>query len=134
MRRKQGDDKMEEMMLDKMEDNVMEKKSNFTGTKNVLIGLAIGSLAGALTMLLVAPQSGQQTRLQIQDKAIQLKDQTTTGIKKAYEQVRSGTKQLKSGVQEKAVELKQRGQVKLAKGLDRVSAALESGKDALKSA
>lgn len=125
---------MEEMMVDKMEDNVMEQESKFNGTKNVLISLLIGGLAGALTMLLVAPQSGQQTRLQIQDKAIQLRDQTTTGIKKAYDQVRSGTNQLKSGVQEKAVELKQRGQDKLVKGLDRFSAALENGKDAVKSA
>ena len=125
---------MEEMMEVKMEDNGMENKSNFNGTKNVLIGLAIGSLAGALTMLLVAPQSGQQTRLQIQDKTLQLRDQTATGIKKAYDQVRSGTIRLKSGVQSKAVELKERGQDKLVQQLERVSTALESGKKAGESA
>ena len=125
---------MEKMMEDKMEDNAMEHGSNFIGVRNVMIGLLIGGVAGALTMMLVAPQSGQQTRIQIQDKAMQLRDQTSMGIKKAYDQVRSGTIQLKSGVQEKAVELKQRGQDKLVKGLDRVSAALESGKEAVKSA
>ncbi|MBE3037204.1 MAG: YtxH domain-containing protein, partial [Chloroflexi bacterium] len=34
-------------------------------TKNVLIGLLIGGLAGAAAMLLFTPQSGKRTRAQI---------------------------------------------------------------------
>ena len=43
----------------------------------VLTGLLIGGLAGAGAMLLLAPQSGEKTRAQIQEKTIQLRDETT---------------------------------------------------------
>ena len=44
---------------------------------SVLVGTLIGSLAGAVTMLLLAPQSGKDTRTQIQKKGIELRDRTT---------------------------------------------------------
>ena len=99
--------------------------------KNVLIGLLIGSLAGAITMLLLAPQSGEETRTQIEEKGIELRNQTTKSIKKAVAQVRSKTDQITAEVQEKAGELKQIGQDKLVEQLDRVSAVLEAGKTAV---
>ena len=99
--------------------------------KNVLIGLLIGSLAGAITMLLLAPQSGEETRTQIEEKGIELRDQTTKSIKKAVAQVRSKADQITAEVQEKAGELKQIGQDKLVEQLDRVSAALDAGKTAV---
>ena len=37
----------------------------FQESKNILIGLLIGSLGGALVMLIFAPQSGKITRAQI---------------------------------------------------------------------
>jgi gas vesicle protein len=45
-------------------------------TKNVLISLLIGSLTGAAIMLLFAPQSVRQTRAQIYQRSIQLRDRT----------------------------------------------------------
>lgn len=39
-----------------------------------LAGFVLGGLAGAVTALLLAPQSGEETRLQIHDKSIELKD------------------------------------------------------------
>jgi len=39
-----------------------------------LAGFVLGGLAGAATALLLAPQSGEETRLQIRDKSIELKD------------------------------------------------------------
>lgn len=102
--------------------------------KNILIGLLVGGLAGAVAMLLLAPQSGEQTRAQIEEKSIELRDQTTKNIKKAVQQVRSKTNQLTADVQEKAGELKQLGQDKLVEQMDRVSAALDAGKSAVESA
>ena len=99
--------------------------------QKVLIGLLIGGLAGAAAMLLFAPQSGEQTRAQIEEKGIQLRDQTTRNIKKAVAQVRSKTDQITAEVQEKAGELKQLGQDKLVEQLDRVSTALDAGKTAV---
>jgi len=97
----------------------------------LLIGLLVGGLAGVVTMLLFAPQSGKETRDQIEEKTIELRDQTSKNVKKALAQVRSGTVQIKSDVQEKASELKQLSQDKLVEQLDRVSAALDTGKTAV---
>jgi gas vesicle protein len=111
-----------------------KKKANNNNPQNILISLLVGSLAGAVAMLLFAPQSGKQTRDLIEEKSIQLRDQTTKDIKKAVKQIRSKTDRITADVQEKAGELKQLGQDKLVEQLDRVSAALDSGKTALEAA
>ena len=41
---------------------------------NFLAGLVIGGLAGAAVALLMAPQSGEETRTLIKDRSIELKD------------------------------------------------------------
>ena len=108
-----------------------KKRTYNNNPQRVLLGLVIGGLAGVVTMLLFAPQSGKQTRDQIEEKAIELRDQTTKNLKKAVAQVRSETDRLSSEVQDKAGELKQRSQDKLVEQLERVSAALETGKTAV---
>ena len=108
-----------------------KKRTYNNNPQRVLLGLVIGGLAGVVTMLLFAPQSGKQTREQIEEKAIELREQTTKNLKKAVAQVRSETDRLSSEVQDKAGELKQRGQDKLVEQLERVSAALETGKTAV---
>ena len=117
-----------------MEDNIEERTFNINDPRIFLIGLLIGGMAGALAMLLLAPQSGKRTRAQIQNKTIQLRDQTTKNIKKTFAQVRSETDKLTSKVQDKAGELKQLGQDKLVEQLDRVSTALDAGKAAVEAA
>ena len=104
-------------------------------TKNVLVGLLIGGLAGAAAMLLFAPQSGKQTRSQIQQNSIQLRDRTTAGVKNVLAQVRFNTHEITAGVREKAGQLKHLvGRDKLVKQLDRVSGALDAGKTAVEAA
>ena len=39
-----------------------------------LIGFVVGGLAGAVAALLLAPQSGEETRTLIKDKSIELRD------------------------------------------------------------
>jgi len=56
---------------------------------NVLAGMLIGSLAGALAMLLLAPQSGKDTRTHIQNKGIELRNWTTEMVEDTLAQVRS---------------------------------------------
>jgi gas vesicle protein len=105
---------------------------NINNTRNVLIGLLIGSFAGAVAMLLFAPQSGKRTRAQIELKSIQLRNRTTKRIKKAVAQVRSKTNRITVEVREKAGDLKQLGQDKLVEQMDRVSTVLDAGKTAVK--
>jgi gas vesicle protein len=39
-----------------------------------LIGFVVGGVAGAVAALLLAPQSGEETRTMIKDKSIELRD------------------------------------------------------------
>jgi len=80
-----------------------------TSTKNpatFLTGVLLGGVAGAVTALLFAPQSGQETRQQIQQKATELRDQTTSTVENTVAQVQSRASQLKADLGEKATTLK----------------------------
>jgi gas vesicle protein len=117
-----------------MESNIEEHADNTKNTRNVLLGLLVGSLTGATAMLLFAPQSGKQLRTQIRQESVQLRDRTTTGINKAAEQVRSVTNRITAEVQEKAGKLKQLGQDQLVEQMDHVSTALDAGQTAVEAA
>ena len=64
---------------------------------NVLVGMLIGSLAGAAAMLLLAPQSGKDTRTQIQKKGIELRDRTNEIVGETMAQVRSNPNKVEMG-------------------------------------
>ena len=96
-----------------------------------LIGLLIGGLAGAVTMLLLAPQSGKDTRMQIQKKGIELRERTTEMVEDTMAQVRLKANQIKIGGREKIKELQQHGQELAIEQLDRVSEAAQAGKKAI---
>lgn len=101
---------------------------------SLLAGLLIGAAAGAVATLLLAPQSGRDTRMQIKEKGIELRDRTTEMVDDAMDQVRMGTNRLTTGGRQKAEELKHQGQELVAEQLDRVSAAAQAGKRAVQSA
>lgn len=98
----------------------------------VFMGLLVGGLAGAVTMLLLAPQSGKDTRLQIQKKGIQLRDQTSKMLEEMMSQVRSSAGKISVGGRKKAEELLQQGQALVVEQLDHVSEAAQTGKKAIK--
>lgn len=114
-----------------MNKQTYDQESHQSQPRNFFTGLLIGSLAGAATMLLFAPQSGKATRQQIQQKTMELRDQTMATVEGTMGQIRGKTDQLKSEVREKAYELKQHGQEALVEQLDRVSEAAEKGKKAI---
>ena len=99
----------------------------------VLLGMLIGGLAGALAMLLLAPQTGKDTRIQIQKKGLELRDRTTGMMQDAMGQMRSDGNKIVVGGRQKAEELLQQGQVVAAQQLDRVSKAAQAGKKAIQS-
>jgi gas vesicle protein len=67
-------------------------------TLNILLGMLIGSVAGALAMLLLAPQSGKDTRKQIQKKSIELRDHTNNMVEDTLAQVRSNPNRVEMSV------------------------------------
>lgn len=97
-------------------------------------GLLIGGLAGATAMLLLAPQSGKDTRTQIQEKSFELRDRTSKMLEDTMSQMRSSTKKFTRGGQKRITELKHQGQELAVEQLDRMSAAVKAGKAAVKSA
>jgi len=100
---------------------------------NVVVGMLIGGLAGAVTMLLLAPRSGKDTRMQIQEKGIELRDRTNEIVEETLAQVRSSVNKLTLDGREKFNELKQQGQELAVEQLDHVSEAAKAGKKALQS-
>lgn len=101
----------------------MSDQSDDFGT--FLAGLVIGGLVGAAIALLLAPQSGEETRVMIRDKSIELKDKAVESSHEAREKaehaledareradaaiadLRSRTDELARLTKEKATELQQ---------------------------
>jgi len=97
-------------------------KYHTNNTMGVLIGTLIGGLAGAVTMLLLAPQSGKDTRMQIREKSIQLRDRTSELVEDTLAQVRTGAQKVQTYGQQLASEQ-----------LDNISEAAQAGKKAMQS-
>ena len=102
-------------------------------TLTVLLGMLIGGLAGAVTMLLMAPQSGKDTRIQLQKKGLELRDRTTTMVEDTLAKVRLDGNKLSQDGQQKAKELLQQGQALVVEQLDNISEAALAGKKAIQS-
>jgi len=98
---------------------------------SVLLGTLIGGLAGAVAMLLLAPQSGEDTRMKIQEKGIELRDRTTGIVEDVMAQVRLDRDKLTVSGRQKAKELLEQGQELVVEQLDRVSDAAQAGKKAI---
>lgn len=63
-------------------------------------GFLIGGLVGAATALLLAPQSGEETRTQIREKGIELKEKAETTYVDLQEKVETAVADLRDGVDE----------------------------------
>jgi gas vesicle protein len=105
-----------------MDYETQEPKYRGNKAGSVLAGVFFGALAGVVTALLLAPQSGEETRRQIREKGIELRDRTTELVEDTVTQGR-----------EKFNELKQQGQDLAVVQLDRVSDAAQAGKKAIQS-
>jgi gas vesicle protein len=97
-----------------------------SNTLNVLVGMVIGGLVGAVAMLLLAPQSGKDTRRQIQEKGIELRDRTTEMVEDTLAQVRTNANKITTG-------LKDYGQELAVEQLENISEAAQAGKKTIQS-
>jgi gas vesicle protein len=82
-------------------------------------------------MLLLAPQSGKDTRMQIQKKGIELRDRTSGMVEDAISQVRLDRDKISLSGQRKAKELIQQGQTLVIEQLDHVTDMAQAGKKAI---
>jgi len=113
--------------------NENQESKYHTNPLNVFVGILIGGLAGAVTMLLLAPRSGKDTRMQIQEKGIELRDRTNEIVEETLAQIRSSVNKLTLDGREKLNELKHQGQELAVEQLDHVAEAAQAGKNALQS-
>jgi gas vesicle protein len=97
----------------------------------IAAGLFLGSMLGAVTMLFLAPQSGKRTRVQIQQKSIELRDQAIEKVEDAMTQVRMESKKLARSGRHKAKEILHQGQELVAGQLAHVSEVVETGKKSI---
>ena len=110
-----------------------EPQAHSNNVFGVLVGMLIGSLAGAVTMLLLAPRSGKDTRMQLKEKGIELRDRATGIVENTMAQVRSNAGKITMGGREKAKELLRQGEALVIEQLDHVSEAAKAGKKAIQS-
>jgi gas vesicle protein len=103
-----------------------EYRSPTNNTAGVMAGMLVGGLAGAVTMLLLAPQSGKDTRKQIQEKGMELRDRTTQLVENTVAQARTTANKVSVG-------LKDRGQEIAMEQLENVADAAQAGKKAIRS-
>ena len=100
--------------------------------KPILGGFLVGSVIGVATALLFAPRSGQETRAELRDRAVDLRDRTSETVKDTVSQAKTKAYELKDTVtdtvREKAEEIKQRGKHTVSRKLDDVSEAVDTGK------
>ena len=109
-----------------------EPQVHSTNIFSILAGILIGSLAGAVTMLLLAPRSGKDTRTQLMEKSIELRDRTAGVVEDTIAQVRSNANRITMSGRDKAKELLQQGEALVIEQLDHVSDAAKAGKKAIR--
>ena len=107
-----------------MNNENQEYRSFANSILGVLAGILVGGLAGAVTMLLLAPQSGKDTRRQIREKSIELRDRTSEMMEDTMAQVRTNTNKLTMNVKDYSKEM-------AVEQLDNVSEAAQAGKKAI---
>lgn len=85
-----------------------------------LVGFIVGGLTGAVAALLLAPQSGEETRTVIKERAIELRDKASEGIGEIYSQAEVAANEavrkaeaLLAQAKQTAAELQQKGAVVL---------------------
>jgi gas vesicle protein len=89
-------------------------------------GFMIGGIVGAAVALLLAPQSGEDTRTQIRDKGIELRGQ----VEQTASDARARAEQIAQEARERAEDIQERGQVVLEEQKSRIEEAIEAGKNA----
>ena len=109
---------------------MMHKSQDFkyptNNTLGVLGGMLLGALAGAAAALLLAPQSGQDTRRQIQEKGAELRDRTTELVDDTMAKVHMNANKI-------TMDLKDRGREVAVEQLENVSQVAQAGKKAFES-
>jgi len=81
-----------------------------------LVGFLVGGLVGAAVALLLAPQSGFETRMLIKDKSIELKDKTVQAAEEARVKAEAAAADARARAEEIARYASEKGDAFLHRG------------------
>lgn len=84
----------------------MSDSTNDIGT--FFVGFLIGGLVGAAVALLMAPQSGEETRVLIKDKGIELKDKAVESGQESLARAEKALEDARARADEAIVDLRSR--------------------------
>ena len=94
-------------------------------------GLIIGGLVGAAIALLMAPQSGEQTRAQIRDASLELKDRANETLAEAREKAEAITADARRRAEEITADARKRSEEIIAearKKADELQSSVPAGR------
>ena len=91
-----------------------------------LSGFIIGGLVGAAVALMLAPQSGEETRTILKEKGIELKDRAA----ETADEARARAEQVTADARARAEDLRRRGQELYEEQKGRIGKAIDAGKEA----
>ncbi len=74
-----------------------------------LVGFIVGGLSGAVVALLFAPQSGEETRMLIKDKSIELRDRAQMTAEEAIARAEAVAADARARADDLARQLRERG-------------------------
>lgn len=111
--------------------NNHQSMHNLQNAAGVISGLVIGSMIGAATMWLYAPQSGKRTRAQIQLKSIELRDRAAEMLDDTAVQMRMESKKLAENGRHKAKEIAIHAQELAKNQLTHIAEVAENGRHAI---
>jgi gas vesicle protein len=110
----------------------MSDKDNFGA---FMIGFFVGALTGAAVSLLLAPQSGEETRSLLKDKAIEIGEKTSDSLEETYQKAQKAANEaqvraneLTQKVKEQTDALQKRGQVVFTEQRSKLSGVIDSAR------
>ena len=119
--------------MENQNDQRLHRRYNKSGNSgSTLAGFLLGGIIGAGAMLLLAPQSGQKTREELEKGVSAVRDRTMSRVNETVSQARTRAEELTAEARTKAEELKARSREAALEGLDKISQAAETGKRQLK--
>ncbi|MDX9992573.1 MAG: YtxH domain-containing protein [Anaerolineales bacterium] len=103
-----------------------------------LVGFIVGGLAGAMTALLLAPQSGEETRAVIKERSIELRDRAAAEAEEAWKRAEEAAQEAREKAEKFAKETREKAddlaQQALAQGEEITLKVSEKGKELADSA
>lgn len=93
-----------------------------------LVGFIVGGLAGAVAALLLAPQSGEETRAVIKERSIELRDRAAAEAEDAWKRAEEAAKEARQRADELAQQAVSQGEEITIKAREKGKELAESAK------